>query len=439
MHVALIAPTALDMTGRPVKQRRIHLPALTLYALAAVTPPDVKLRLINETVEDVPYDGPWDLVGLTGMGCGVVRAWQIADEFRRRGRRVVMGGIPVSLGKPEWTLAHADALVVGEAEELWPQVLRDAQAGSLQPVYRSEGPPDMGSFPVPRYDLLDRAKHGRWTPVQATRGCPLGCRFCSVTAFHHQRYRKRPVAQVIRDVRAAKQHGSHYITLVDDNIGLDWEYCAELWTALIPEKLTWMSQCTIRIADRPDMVELARRSGCRVLCCGIESTDPNSLKTIGKEWNRPERYREAIGTLRAHGVDLSTEMIIGLDEDDASVFDRTYEFIMENRISLPRIHILTPIPGTPLFEGMSRQGRILSEDFSRYSGGQVVFRPCRIEPAVLQAEYWKLYERLFSWSAIRHRLQKNLAWSDTYLAALVFCANVHYRRHIRRRIVPGII
>src|SRR5947209_267089 len=136
MRILLVSPTALDQAGRPVKQRRIHLPGLTLPMLAAVTPPDVELRLVHETAEDVPYDRPWDLVGLTGMGSGVVRAWQIADRFRRLGRKVVIGGIAASLARPEWTLAHADALVVGEAEDLWPEVVRDARRGELRPLYR---------------------------------------------------------------------------------------------------------------------------------------------------------------------------------------------------------------------------------------------------------------------------------------------------------------
>src|SRR5262249_4106407 len=159
-----------------------------------------------------------------------VRAWQIADEFRKRGRKVVIGGIAASLAKPEWTLAHADSVVIGEAEETWPEVLRDARAGRLPPVYRSPQPPVIKTLPLPGYDLMRSGKFGWWSPVQATRGCPFTCTFCSVTAFFHQGYRKRPVAQVLRDVREAKRlRRSPYITFIDDNIGVDWDYCHELW------------------------------------------------------------------------------------------------------------------------------------------------------------------------------------------------------------------
>jgi len=438
-RVLLVGPTALDWQGRPIKQSRLHLPGLTLPMLAAVTPPHVELRLLSETVEDIPFDEPWDLVGITGMGSGIVRAWQIGDEFRRRGVTVVQGGIAASLAKPEWSLAHADSLVIGEAEETWPQVLADFEAGRLQPVYRMARRPPIESLPLPRYDLMDARKLGRWRPVQATRGCPFTCSYCSITAFFEQGYRKRPVDQVIRDVRAAKRHGSRYIAFIDDNIGVDWSYAAELWEALIPEKILWMSQCSLHIAERPDMLKLASRSGCRMLSFGIESVNAESLKTVDKEWNRPERYKEAVQTIRRHGIDVSTEMIIGLDHDDARVFDETFAFIMENRISLPRVHIMTPVPGTPLYDEMEKQGRLLSQDFERFSGGQVVYKPRLLDPEELQRGYWRLYERLFSVSALLKRLRPNPARLGAFMRAFVVGANVHYRNHIQHRITPGIV
>ncbi|MGE5801925.1 MAG: B12-binding domain-containing radical SAM protein [Gemmatimonadota bacterium] len=439
MKILLVSPTAMDSRGRPIKQRTVHLPALTLPMLAAVTPPDADLRLCCETAEQIPFDEPWDLVGLTGMGSGIVRAWQIADEFKRRGRTVVIGGIAATLGDPEWSLAHADAVVLGEAEEVWPTVVQDAAAGRLQSVYRMQREPPIDQLPLPRYDLLNAAVYGAWRPVQATRGCPFTCTFCSITAFFQQHYRKRPVDQVVRDVRAAKRQGTRYIAFIDDNIGVDWEYCAKLWTALIPERIIWMSQCSLHIADRADMLELAHRSGCRLLSFGIESTNAESLAGIDKEWNRPGRYRDAVRRIRAHGIDVSTEMIIGLDGDNGSVFQRTYDFLMDNAISVPRVHILTPIPGTPLFTQLKDEGRIVSEEFDRYTGGHVVFRPKHLDAAELEAGYWKLYERLFSWPAIVRRVAPNPASLRGYMRAIVLGVNLHYRRHIHNRICPGIV
>lgn len=434
-----MGPTALDWKGRPIKQSRLHLPGLTLPMLAAVTPPHVELRLLSETVEDIPFDEHWDLVGITGMGSGIVRAWQIGDEFRRRGVKVVQGGIAASLAKAEWSLEHADVLALGEAEETWPRIIEDFEAGRLQQVYRMPRRPPIESLPLPRYDLMDASKLGRWRPVQATRGCPFTCSYCSITAFFEQGYRKRPVDQVIRDVRAAKKHGTRYITFIDDNIGVDWNYAAELWEALIPEKIIWMSQCSLHIADRPDMLKLAGRSGCRMLSFGIESTSAENLKSVDKEWNRPERYAEAVATIRRHGIDVSTEMIIGLDHDDGRVFEETFAFIMNNRISLPRVHIMTPVPGTPLYDEMESQGRLLSRDFGRFSGGQVVYKPRLLDPEELQRGYWRLYERLFSAGALFRRLGRNPAGLNAFMRTFVLGANVHYRNHIQNRITPGIV
>jgi radical SAM superfamily enzyme YgiQ (UPF0313 family) len=438
-RILLIGPTALDFEGRPIKQRRLHLPGLTLPMLAAVTPDDCEVRLVSETVDEVPFDEPWDIVGITGMGSGIVRAWQIADEFRARKRSVVIGGIAATLLGPEVSLRHADAVVMGEAEETWPRVVRDWQDGRMDSVYRSDRRPDVATLPLPRYDLMDRSRLGRWRPVQATRGCPFSCDYCSITAFFEQGYRKRPVDMVIRDVRAAKKAGTRYVAFIDDNIGVDWKYAAELWEALIPEKVIWMSQCSLHIAEKPDMLKLARRSGCRMLSFGIESVNPESLKAHDKEWNRPGRYAEAVGRIRKAGIEVSTEMIIGLDGDDGTVFERTYRFIMDNRISVPRVHILTPVPGTPVFERMRREGRMLSDEFGRFSGGQVIFQPRHLEPDELQAGYWKLYEKLFSVAGIMKRVGRNRAALGPYMRALVWGVNLHYRSHIHHRITPGIV
>jgi len=439
LRALLIGPTALDSKGLPIKQRKLHLPGLTLPMLAAVTPPEVELRLCSETVEDIPWDEPWDLVGLTGMGSGIVRAWQIADRFRERGVPVVLGGIAATLGGPELSAPHADSVILGEAEELWPRLLADFAAGRLQPVYRMERRPAVHELPEPRYDLFNRRRLGMWRPVQATRGCPFPCTFCSVTAFFKASYRKLPVDRVLRDVRAAKRSGSRYIAFIDDNIGVDFDYCAGLWEALIPEKIIWISQCSLHIADRPDMLDLAHRSGCRLLSFGIESTSPDSLHRVEKDWNRPDRYTAAIDTIREHGIDVSTEMIIGLDGDDDTVFERTRRFIMDNRIAVPRVHIMTPVPGTPLWNDLKRDGRILSEDFGRFSGGQVIFRPRDLDPEGLQRGYWKLYEELFTWRAIRHRVGRNLASVGALMRAFILGVNLHYRDHIRHRICPGIV
>ena len=439
MKVLLITPTALDRHGQPIRKPRVFLPGLTLPMLAAVTPPEVEVTLHHDTIKEVPYDKHWDLVGITGMGNGIVRGWQIADEFRRRGVPVVLGGVAASLSDPELSLPHVDSIVIGEAEELWPQVVNDAAAGRLKTMYRAECRPPIESLPCPRYDLMRRGDHGFFCPVQATRGCPFHCSFCSVTSFFEGTYRKAPVEHVIRDVRAAKRRGFRYITFIDDNIGMDFDYAAQLWEALIPENITWVSQCSIQIADHPELLDLAHRSGCRLLSVGIESDNEATLEALNKKWNRPSRYTEAIARVREHGIDFSTEMIVGADGDDDRFAEKAFRFIMDHRIALPRVHILTPVPGTPMWDAMVEEGRIVSADYKLFSGSEVIYEPRDLDADALSRGFWQLSDQLFTWKSIRRRMSALPNGFGTLMRAFILGANLQYRWHVRQRISPGMV
>lgn len=438
-RVLLVAPAALDYHGRPIKKKRLYLPGLTLVSLAAVTPDEVDLTLVNEPIHDVPLDVHWDLVGLTGMGSGLKRAWQLGDEFRRRGSKVVIGGIAATLAPASWTLPHADAIVSGEAEHTWPRVLEDFCAGRLQTRYVMDERPDVGQLPVPRYDLLSPGERGMWRPVQATRGCPFPCEFCSVQSFFERSYRKRPIPDILRDVRAAKRTGSKYITFLDDNIGVDWKFFQELMTALIPEKIIWASQCSLHIADKPDMLALAYQSGCRVLSFGLESLSRANVASVSKTFNHPDRYPGLLRCVTEHGIAVSTEMIVGLDADTEETFDRTCRFLLENRVPLPRLYILTPVPGTPLYRKFLAEERIFNHDIGDYNGGKAVFHPRLLSAQTLQQHYWAMYEALYSYRAIAHRMGGCPRRLELPVRAVLLGTNLHYRRHVRERITPGIV
>jgi radical SAM superfamily enzyme YgiQ (UPF0313 family) len=439
LEVLLIAPTALDYHGQPIRKKKLYLPGLTMLSLAAVTPPEVRLTLVNEAVQDIPFDKNWDLVALTGMGSGLKRAWQIADVFRARGIPVVIGGIAASLAPAEWTLEHADHLITGEAEETWPQFLKDFQAGRASTQYAMPRRPDIRDIPLPRYDLMTPREKGLWRPVQATRGCPFPCDFCSIQAYFDRGYRKRPVDQIIRDVRAAVGTGSRYITFIDDNIGVDWKFFSELMTALIPERIFWASQCSIHIAERPDMLELAYRSGCRILSFGIESVNPGSVAAASKTFNHPENYGRLLDEVRKAGIAVSSEMIVGMEDDTVEVFDATYDFLMEQRVPLPRVYIMTPVPGTGMYREFEREGRIFDFDLANYNGGKAVFHPRKMTVQQLNNGYWRLYDRLYGLKSILARMRGVPSQTEWSLKAFILGTNFHYRGHVRQRITPGIV
>ncbi|KGO95651.1 B12-binding domain-containing radical SAM protein [Flavobacterium enshiense] len=439
-RILLISPTGLDKNGKPIIQRKTYLPGLTMLQLAAITPENFEVTCVSETSEPIPWDEDWDIVGMSAMGgAGLIRAYQLGDEFKKKGSLVVMGGIAITLFDEERTRPHTDVIIKGEAEDTWVRFLNDYLNKEVKPLYKMEAVPDVKTFPVPSYHKFNLKYYGFWRPVQATRGCPFPCTFCSISEFFKRSYRKRPVDQVIRDVRAAKASGTKYIAFIDDNIGVDFNYCRELWTALIPEKIIWISQCSLHIAKDDEMLKLAYQSGCRILSFGIETVNEVSLAQIEKEWNEPTKYEEAFAKIKSHGIEISTEMILGLDGDDETVFEKTFDFLMRNKIAVPRMYILTPVPGTPLHKQFMDEGRIFDHDIQKYVGGSAVFYPKNMTAQRLEEGYWQLYKKLYSTKNILKRLNGNDANLELFMRLFVFGTNMTYRNHINRGITPGIV
>lgn len=439
--ILLISPTGLDSKGNPIVQGKTCLPGLTMPQLSALTPKDMfDIKVVAETSEPIPTDQHWDIVGITGMGgAGVIRGYQLADFFRSKGSLVAMGGIAISLFEEELTRPHADVIFHGEADDTWPKFLADYLRGDFLPNYRMVNRPDVTKFPVPDYGAFNLKYYGFWRPVQATRGCPFPCSFCSISEFFHRSYRKRPVSQVIRDVRAAKKTGSRYIAFIDDNIGVDFNYCKELWEALIEENVIWVSQCSLQIAQNDEMLQLAHRSGCRILSFGVETINEKSLEHVDKTWNNAPNYDQAFANIKKHGIEISTEMILGLDGDDETVFERTFQFLMRNHIALPRMYILTPVPGTPMYKSLENEDRIIDRNIVKYVGGTAVFTPKNMTAETLQKGYWDLYNKLYTTSNIYRRLKNNHANLSPFMRLFVLGTNMVYRNHIRRGITPGIV
>jgi len=438
MRILLISPAIYDWRGKLIRQKRIWLPGLTLPYLAALMPSDYDIKIIDETSEEIPFNEKWDLVGISSIGASLHRATEISNIFREQGIPVIVGGISATLMGPEYFKDQFTSYVTGETENTWPEIQQDFESNRLKPFYTGT-PADLSQVPVPRYDLFNPKKIGYWMPVQSSRGCIYNCPFCSVASVHKGKFRKFPIDYVIKSVLKVKELGYRNITIIDDSIGSDVKHLKELCEELIPLKINWMSQCTINIAEHADALDLMAKSGCTVLSIGIESVNSDSIDSIHKKINKTDKYKEYLKTIRNFGIDISTEMMIGLDGDTENIFEEFYRFTMENHISVPRFYIVTPIPGTPLYDEWKMQNRIFNFEFKNYSGAKLVFYPKYLQAETTEANYWQLYERVFSLNSILSRYIRSRPARGLLSNIFTLGANFHYRRHIKQRIPPGIV
>jgi len=402
---------------------------LSLPTVAGLTPPDWEVTIHDSRASPVDSSQDVDLVGITAFTAEIPSAYEIADAFRRRGVSVILGGIHVS-ALPDEGLQHADAVVIGEAENVWAQALEDFAQGRLQRTYRSPGFCDLQHMVWPRRDLLDRRMYQNgFRTIEATRGCPFDCDYCAVTGVFGRRYRTRPVADVIAEINAFDRGD---IFFVDDNICGRPAYAKELFRALIPLKRAWGGQTSITFARDAELLDLYARSGGRYAFIGFESLSEGNLRNINKQWNHPDAYGEAIRRIHDAGINILGSFIFGLDGDDPSVFDRTFEFVMKHRIDAVQYHILTPFPGTRLYDAMEAQGRIIERDWSRYHTSEVVFRPRQMTPRQLQDGYFRVFRRTYSVSNIARRV---FARRRGMLNRLVM--NISYRKKAMRMPRPS--
>jgi len=330
-----------------------------------------------------------------------LRGYEIADAFIRANVPVVLGGMHVFF-MPDEAAAHADALVVGEAEYAWNELLDDFLAGRMRKKYASKKHHDLVGLPRPRLDLMKSGAYTFTNTLETARGCPHKCSYCAVSAFWGRRFRFRPVDEVIDEIQSMPPGD---ILFIDDNMFGHTNRAKQLFEAMIPLKRRWISQGDMRVSRDPELLELARRSGCKWVFIGIESTNEDNLKAVNKDRiNRVSEYEQAIATIHTQGIKIMGSFMLGLDEDDKSVFDRTLRFCVRNRMEGANFYILTPLPGTELFSEMERDGRILHQNWARYDTNHVVFKPRRMSPTDLLEGYIRLYRSFYSVGCIAKRV-----------------------------------
>jgi len=400
MRITLFAP---KMGLRPMdsEYKRRMAPPLSLLTVAGLTPVQHTVSVQDENVAALRLAERTDLAGITVTVQTAPRAYAIADDLRARGIPVVLGGIHAS-ANPHEALEHADAVCIGDAEGLWPGILLDAERGRLKGLYRHTRNPDLAGTPVPRWELVRRSRYLVSNLVCATRGCPHRCEFCyNSSAYVRGGCRLRPVSSVIEEVRRL---GCRHVLFVDDNLAGDLPWVWELVRALAPMNVLWHAAVSANIVEHLDLLAAMQASGCRSLFIGFESIDGAALRSANKRQNRVETYGRLIEELHRLGIMIHASLVFGFDEDGPEVFDTTVDWLVRSRVETMTAHILTPYPGTRLFERFSAEGRIDDLDWSHYDTAHVVFRPKRMSKDELLSGYLRAYERFYSFRNIRKRL-----------------------------------
>ncbi|MBN1156861.1 B12-binding domain-containing radical SAM protein [Candidatus Woesearchaeota archaeon] len=425
MRILLITPWRESKFLKKV-EKYFYLPRLSMPTLAAITPPGIKLFHVDEYDKEIDYDQNPDIVGITSWTSTAPRAYEIADRFRKRGVPVVIGGLHVS-ALPQEGLKHADSVVIGEAECVWRDLLEDFKNGKLKKIYDgTKKRPDMNHVPSPKRNLMKSTSPIQTQSVQATRGCPFSCDFCSVTHFFGNTYRLRPLKNVIEDIRRIK---GRFVYFVDDNIVGNRKYAKELFKALIPFKKKWIGQSSLSITQDESLLKLAKKSGCLGLLIGLESLHGANLKKIGNKQDIENDYIRQIRKLHKHGIGIDASLVFGFDDDDPAIFRRTLRFCIKAKVDVASFHLLTPYPGTPLYNKLEKEDRLLHKDWSKYDENHVVFQPKKMSIDCLQKGFVWIWKEFYSTKSIMKRWKYNLGLKSFFFYVV---ANLPYHLDTRK-------
>jgi radical SAM superfamily enzyme YgiQ (UPF0313 family) len=396
MKIVLIFPRAAPRRGTRVKN--YMLPPHGLQLLAALTPPQHEVMLLDQFHRPIDTHLKADLVGISVWTASSNNAYRLADTFRARGIPVVLGGPHVAV-LPEEAAQHADAVVVGEAESVWAQLLSDLEMGQLAPVYVGQ-PSPLSETPPVRWDVFPESDYVLRNVLSTSRGCHFRCEFCYESSRADSVYRRQPLEQVLTEIDGRP---GPVIAFLDNDLLGDKRYARRLLEALIPRQKHWMAMTTIRFADDLEMVALAAAAGCRTLFIGFESISTASLLEVGKRQNRVELYARNIQRLHDHGIMVNGSFVFGFDHDTPDVFDATVRFGIKNHLETATFTILTPYPNTGLYRRLQAEGRIFDHNWAHYDTTYVVFEPTGMTAQELEAGYFYAYREFYRLDSILTR------------------------------------
>ena len=390
----------INPTHRPLKRPRLKNLAmpLNLAVIAANTPDECEVKITDTYVERINWAKRPDLVGITTLTASSAGAIEVARKFKAIGSTVVMGGIQTT-AMPEQMLAHCDAVVCGEAENTWPELVRDFLSGRMKKIYAAD-PPDLADYRRPRRELVKRRKYFVNNLIETSRGCPFDCMYCSNSTVYGKAFRFRQVGDIVEEIRAMP---GRFFVIVDNNVAGHPGRAKELFRALIPLRIKWVGQASITMGYDEELLRLAARSGCMGVLVGLETLKKDVLKTIGKPVD-PKRYIEIIKRFQKHGIFVQGEFIFGFDEDDETVFEETLEFAERARLDSARFAILKPYPGTRFYDQCVKEGRLSEFDCSKYHSRHVVYQPVLLTPEQLRNGRDWCYRQFASFRSMWRRI-----------------------------------
>jgi radical SAM superfamily enzyme YgiQ (UPF0313 family) len=428
----LINPTSeywrKDNRAKPKAHTRVFRFSMhTSLSVAASAPDYVETQILDEDVEDIDFNTDADVIGISFMTFNAPRAYEIADRFRQeKNKTVIFGGFHPSF-MPEEATPHCDAICVGEAENKLPRIFDDFVKGDLKKIYDNSNCANLTRMPHVNRKLLKKSYYAPCDTIQATRGCENECKFCSITSFFRHKHRKRPVDDVINELKEL----GRYILFVDDNITADADYAEELFEKMIPLKKRWISQCSLTITENPRLLELAARSGCIGYFVGLESIEKGNLDKWEKGINKSHDYKADIDKLHSFGIGVCAGIVLGDDSDTKETFKKTLRFLYDARVDALQATILTPFPGTPLFNEMENDKRIVDYDWEKYDFSHVVFEPKQMSRETLKAGHDWILSHFYSKEAITRRLIRQFNYLDwSIILRVTLPINLNYRSRL---------
>lgn len=438
MRLTLVFPSVGRKANRPYV-RAWQMQPLSMAVLAGLTPPEIDVRFYDDRMEEIPFDEPTDLAAISVETFTALRAYKIARQFRIRGVPVVMGGYHVTLA-PDEARQEADAIILGDAEPIWLQLLDDARHRRLQPEYQGLGRRALAGV-RPRREIFGRRPYQNISLVEFARGCNFKCDFCAITAFHGANQNHRPAAEVVAEMESID---SRRFFIVDDNIVSQPAKARELCREMARLKINWVGQASIHIAQDDALLESMVASGCRGVLVGMESLDPANLRDMGKEWNlAAASYSESLARFRKHGLAVYGTFVFGYDGDDPATIQRSIDFAREEKLFLAAFNHLIPFPGTPLYRRLQAEGRLLKPRWwldEQGRVGEVTFQPKKMAPDELEERCLDARRQFYGWGSIVGRMRDRRANASSLLMTGIYLGlniNAHYDIDLRQGLQLG--